>query len=155
MAAAAKAGKPVQLAPIVIPNNSRHWQAPMPDPLLGHDEDIAKVLAGTWQVKRYVADGEEAPLDCATVTFSKNMWIMHFKQGDEQGDIQQVFRIGNDKIDIWDTDSGPDIRTALPYLGSYSLDNDTLRICYHGRAMEIETPQSRPPVQPGKGFIYL
>ena len=54
MAAAAKAGKPVQLAPIVIPNNSRPWQAPMPDPLLGHDEDIAEVLAGTWQVKRYV-----------------------------------------------------------------------------------------------------
>jgi hypothetical protein len=21
--------------------------------------------------------------------------------------------------------------------------------------MELETPQSRPPVQPGKGFIYL
>jgi uncharacterized protein (TIGR03067 family) len=155
MAAAAKAGKPVQLAPIVIPNNSRPWQAPMPDPLLGHDEDIAKVLAGTWQVKRYVTDGEEAPLDGSTVTFSKNMLIMHFKLGDEEGDIQQVYRIGSDKIDIWDTDSGPDIRTSLPYLGSYSLENDTLRICYHGRAMELETPQSRPPVQPGKGFIYL
>jgi serine/threonine protein kinase len=155
MAAAAKAGKPVQLAPIVIPNNSRPWQAPMPDPLSGHDEDIAKVLAGTWQVKRYVAGGEEAPLDGSTVTFSKNMLIMHFKLGDEEGDIQQVYRIGNDKIDIWDTDSGPDIRTALPYLGSYSLENDTLRICYHDRAMELETPQSRPPVQPGKGFIFL
>jgi hypothetical protein len=155
MAAAAKAGKPVQLAPIVIPNNSRPWQAPMPDPLLGHDEDIAKVLAGTWQVKRYVAGGEEAPLDGATVTFSKNMWVMHLKLGDEEGDIKQVYRIGNDKIDIWDTDSGPDIRTALPYLGSFSLENDTLRICYHGRAMELETPQSRPPIQPGKGFIYL
>lgn len=47
MAAAAKAGKPVQLAPIVIPNNARPRQAPMPDPLSGHDEDIAKVLAGT------------------------------------------------------------------------------------------------------------
>ena len=155
MAAAAKAGKPVQLAPIVIPNNSRPWQAPMPDPLSGHDEDIAKVLAGTWQVKRYVAGGEETPLDGSTVTFSKNMLIMHLKLGDEEGDIEQVYRIGNDKIDIWDTDSGPDIRTALPYLVSYSLENDTLRICYHGRAMEFETPQSRPPVQPGKGFIYL
>lgn len=66
-----------------------------------------------------------------------------------------MYRIGSDKIDIWDMDSGPDIRTALPYLGSISLENDTLRICYHDRAMELETPQSRPPVQPGKGFIYL
>ena len=155
MAAAAKAGKPVQLAPIVIPNNSRPWQAPMPDPLLGHDEEIAKVLAGTWQVNRYVADGEEAPLDGATFTFSKNMMIMHFKLGDEEGDLQQVYRIGNDKIDIWDMDSEPEIRTARPYLGSYSLENDTLRICYHESRMDLETPQSRPPVQPGKGFNYL
>ena len=37
--AAAKAGNPVSLPPIIIPNNSRPWQAPLPDPLMGHDED--------------------------------------------------------------------------------------------------------------------
>ncbi len=153
MAAAAKAGKPVQLAPIEIPNNSRPWQAPMPDPLQGHDEDIAKVLTGTWQVKRYVVHGEEASFEGSTVTFSKNMMIMHLKFGDEEGDIQQLYRIGSERIDIWDTDSGPDIRTALPHLGSYSIENDTLRICYHNRQMELETPKSRPPVQPGEGLI--
>ncbi len=75
MAAAAKAGKPVQLAPIVIPNNSRPWQAPMPDPLLGHEENIAKVLAGTWQVKRYVGDADvldAMPLDQRQVLEWKN-----------------------------------------------------------------------------------
>lgn len=85
MAAAAKAGKPVQLAPIVIPNNSRPWQAPMPDPLLGHDEDIApkvpcRNLAGQTLCRRR----QKAPLDGVTVTFSKNMLIMHFKLGDEK-----------------------------------------------------------------------
>ena len=154
MAAAAKAGKPVQLAPIVIPNNSRPWQAPMPDPLLGHDEDIANVLAGTWQLKRYEQDAEEASFE-GSVTFSKSMMIVHLKQGDKQEELQQMYRISSEKIDIWDMDDGLDIATSLPCLGSYSIENDTLRICYHESPMEDDVPQTRPPVQPGNGFIYL
>ncbi len=157
MAAAAKAGKPVQLAPIVIPNNSKSWQAPMPDPLSGHDEDIAKVLAGTWQVNRYVEDGKEPPfpIEGATVTFSKNMIVMHLQSGDKQAEIQQMYRIGDAKIDIWNYVAEPKMNDSHPYLGSYSIENDTLRICYHDSEMDLETPQSRPPVLPGKRLIYL
>lgn len=155
MAAAAKADKPVQISPIVIPNNARPWQAPMPDPLLGHDEDIAKVLAGVWDVKRFVEDGEEPSLDgSTTVTFSKNRMISHFKVGEKAYEIQSMYRIAEDKFDIWSMDSGPDVRNTLPHLGSYSIENDTLRICYHDSPMELETPQARPPVQPGKRLTY-
>ena len=90
-----------------------------------------------------------------TVTFSKNMIVMHLKAGEKQAEVQQMYRIGKDKIDIWNVDSGPDLRTTLPYLGSYSIENDTLWICYHDSEMELETPQSRPPVQPGKGLIFM
>lgn len=83
------------------------------------------------------------------------MMIVHLKQGDKQEELQQMYRIGSEKIDLWDMDDGLDIRTSLPHLGSYSIENDTLRICYHESPMEDDVPQTRPPVQPGNGFIYL
>lgn len=153
--AAAKAGKPVQLDRIEIPNHSsRPGKAPMPVSLSGHDEDIANVLAGTWQLKRFVQDGKGASFE-GSVTFSKSMMIVHLKQGDEQKELQQMYRIGSEKIDIWEMDDGLDIATSLPCLGSYSIENDTLRICYHESPMEDDVPQARPPVQPGNGFVYL
>ncbi|WP_231602740.1 serine/threonine protein kinase [Neorhodopirellula pilleata] len=160
MVAAAEAGNPVQLAPIVIPNNPSPWRAPLPDPLQKHDEEIARVLAGTWDIKRDTGleeelDGTEVAIEELTAMFSKNMLIVHLKIGDEQHEMHYMYRISGDKIDLWGYDPiNKQTDRDHPMLGSYSLENDTLRICHHDQEMEVGQPQARPPVHPGKGLVY-
>gem|GEM_PF-5466755 len=84
----------------------------------------------------------------------RNSKIMYLKLGDKEAEIQNMYRIGNEKIDIWFDVAEAQIRDAHPMLGSFAIDNDTLLICCHETAVEVGVPQARPPVRPGKGLFY-